>query len=360
MNNKKYLITALFSLAVLYTTAQVRFSANPVAISRNADALLSATATNLSQRPVPGEISIKVTEEGTSLAVLTVYLTKVRLLPGANNISRFRENANRIFYDNELSNIMRNTGTFAPASYSICFQFIPDDKTLPEIETEHCVFTIVTPKTPLTLIQPVDTICDFKPGFIWMGRKAISGSVAFKVVCVQVGKDQSPEEALQNNPPVINQLLYQQTNRMNFPGGTAALKEGKQYAWQVFEVAGKNVLNSSEVFSFVPGCKTNAENSVESFAEIKTYYTGRKYYFTSSVNFSFNNPYAEKKLLYSITHVATQKKLGNLPEVKMSKGLNKIQLNTEDIKGLQKNEQYKIEVYNLATTTHYINFIIKE
>jgi len=40
--------------------------------------------------------------------------------------------------------------------------------------------------------------------------------------------------------------------------------------------------------------------------------------------------------------------------------LNLVKLNTEDIKGLQKNEQYKIEVYNLATTTHYINFIIKE
>jgi hypothetical protein len=360
MISKKYFIIVLFSLAVLSVTAQVKFSANPVALSRNADALLSATARSSYQQPLQGEISIKVTEEGTSLAVLTVYLIKVTLLPGSNNISRFREQANRIFYDNELSNIIRNTGAFAPAGYSICFQFIPDDKLLPVMETEQCFFSVVTPRTPITLIQPIDTICDYKPGFIWLGRKLSSQSVAFKVVCVQVGKDQSAEEALQNNPPVFNQLLYRQINQMSFPAGSPALKEGKKYAWQVFEVAGNNVLNNSEIFSFVAGCKTDVQNSVESFAEIKTFYTGKKYYFTSAINFSFNNPYAEKKLLYEIIHVATQKKLTNLPEIKMNKGLNMIKLNTEDIKGLQKNEQYKIEVYNLATTTHYINFIIKE
>lgn len=360
MINKKYLMSAILACAVFLVNAQVRFSANPVAISRNADALLSATVFSSYQYPVAGQIIIKVTEDGTSLPVVTVSLLNVKLLPGAGNISRFREQASRVFYDNELSNILQNTGTFAPAAYSICFQFIPDDKLTNPVESEHCVFSIVTPKTPLALITPVDTICEFKPAFTWLGRKSTSRSVAFKVICVAVGANQSPEEALQNNPPVINQLLYQQTNQMNFPGGITALKEGKQYAWQVFEVAGSNVLNSSEVFSFVPGCKTNTQNSVESFAEIKTFYTGRKYYFSSSINFSFNNPYAEKKLLYSIIHVATQKKLTNLPEVNMSKGLNLVKLNTEDIKGLQKNEQYKIEVYNLATTTHYINFIIKE
>jgi YHS domain-containing protein len=360
MINKKYLISAVFSFAVFFVTAQVRFSANPVAICRNADALLSATVTSSYQNAVTGQIIIKVTAEATLLPVVTITLTNVKLLPGSSTISRFREQANRIFYDNELSNIIQNTGSFAPAAYSICFQFTPDDKLINITDNEHCIFTIVTPRIPLTLIQPVDSICDFKPVFTWLGRKATSASSAFKVICVAVATNQTPEEALQNNVPVINQLLYQQTNQMNFPGGIPALKEGKQYAWQVFEVAGKNVLNSSEIFSFVPGCKLNVETSVESFAEIKTFYTGRKYYFSSSINFSFNNPYAEKKLLYSIVHVATQKKLTNLPEITMSKGLNLIKLNTEDIKGLQKNEQYKIEVYNLATTTHYINFIIKE
>jgi len=360
MINKKYLMSAVFACSVFFTTAQVKFSANPVAISRNADALLSATAFSSYQYAVTGQISIKVTEEGTSLPIVTVNLLNVKLLPGTSNISMFREQATRIFYDNELSNIIQNTGVFAPAAYSICFQFIPDDKLTNIAESEHCVFSVVTPRVPLTLIHPIDTICEFKPSFTWLGRKATSGTAAFKVICVAVSTNQSPEEALQNNPPVISQLLYQQTNQMNFPAGITALKEGKQYAWQVFEVAGNNVLNSSEIFSFVPGCKTNTQNSVESFAEIKTFYTGRKYYFTSSVNFSFNNPYAEKKLLYSIIHVATQKKLTNLPEITMNKGLNLVKLNTEDIKGLQKNEQYKIEVYNLATTTHYINFIIKE
>jgi hypothetical protein len=155
-------------------------------------------------------------------------------------------------------------------------------------------------------------------------------------------------------------LLSRQVSQLAYPAGVPALKEGMKYAWQVLEIAGDNVLNSSDIFSFVAGCNLTTQNSIESFAEVKPYYTGRKYYFTNSINFSFNNPYAEKKIEYAITHIATQKKLTNLPGLKMSRGLNKIVLNTEDIKGLVKGEQYKIEVYNLATTIHYINFIIKE
>lgn len=359
MINKKYLMSAILACTVFLVSAQVRFSANPVAISRNADALLSATVFSSYQTAVAGQISIRVTQEGNSAPVVTINLLKVKLLPGVANLSSFREPASRVFYDNELSVILQNTGTFAPASYSICYQFIPDDKFINQLDNEQCFFNTVTPRSPISLIYPLDTICEFKPVFTWLGRKAASGSAGFKVICVEVSVNQSAEEAMQNNPPLINQVLYQQTNQMNFPGGISALKEGKQYAWQVFEIAGNSVLNNSEIFSFVPGCKTNTQHSVESFAEIKTFYTGRKYYFSSSVNFSFNNPYAEKKLEYSIIHVATQKKLTNLPEIRMSQGLNMIKLPTEDIKGLQQNEQYKIEVYNLATQTHYINFIIK-
>jgi len=359
MINKKLLVAAASLLIALGTSAQVRFTANPVAISRNADALLSITAVSAYRDVVMGEISIRVTADPSGEPICSISFPGVKILPGANMLSRFREVVSRIFYDNELSNILRNTGTFAPASYSICCLFTPDDKILPGINNEQCFFTTITPRTPLTLVHPQDTICDFRPPFTWLGRKSSPGT-SFKVVCVPMNADQSAEEALQNNPPVINQVLSRQVNQIAYPAGTPALKEGNKYAWQVLEVAGESTLNSSDIFSFVAGCSTALQNGAESFAEVKTYYTGKKYYFTSTVNFSFTNPYAATNLSYAIIHIASQKRLTNLPTIRMNAGLNRIVLQTEDIKGLQKNELYKIEIYNLATTTHYFNFIIKD
>ena len=356
---KKSLLSLFFVFTALCIHAQVRFTANPFAISRNADALLSIVAMSSYPVTTSGEIIIAVTEDGSDKPIVTISFANVSLFQGSNSLTRFRANASRIFYDNELSRIAANTGLFPPANYMICCRFNPDDKALPGLN-EQCFFSTVMPKTPITLIQPIDSICNFKPYFTWSGRKAASPDVAFKVVCTEVKEKQSAEEAMQNNFPLINRLIYRQANQMAFPSGIPAFTEGKKYAWQVFEVTGNNILNSSEIDEFTVGCSESAINGVESFAEVKPFYTGRKYYFSSTINFSFTNPYTGKKLEYAIIHVATQKKLTNLPEIKMATGLNKIILNTEDIKGLQKNEQYKIEIYNLATTIHYINFIINE
>lgn len=358
MITKKNLLSLLLIFSAFCIKAQVRFTANPVAISRNVDALLSINAISSYPLTMKGEISIVVTEEGSDKPIVTINFANLLLVPGNNALSRFRAQVSRIFYDNELSRISANTGLFAPANYMICCSFSPEDKLVPAAN-EQCFFSTVLPKTPITLIQPIDSICNFRPYFTWSGRKAASSNVAFKVVCTEVKEKQSAEEAMQNNFPLINQLIYRQANQMAFPAGTPAFKEGKKYAWQVFEIAESNILNSSEIAEFTVGCYNPAIIGTESFAEVKPFYTGRKYYFSNTINFSFRNPYAETKLAYSIIHVGSQKKLSNLPEIKMTAGLNKIILNTEDIKGLQKGEQYKIEIYNLSTTINYINFIIQ-
>lgn len=360
MTNKKIFTALLLLLCMATGRAQVRFLANPVAISRNADALLSIVANSVYNSAVEGSVSIRVTEENTDRPVMTILFNRVVLLPGSNNLSRFREQVSRNFYDNELSRIAANTGMFAPGNYSICCLFSPDDKLLPGINNEQCFVSLVTPRTPINLIYPVDSICNFRPPFSWQGRKTAGNGVAFKVICTEVEADQSPEEALQNNFPVINEVLYRQANQIPFPMGSAALKEGKKYAWQVLEVAGENLLNNSEIYEFTVSCKMNTETGVESFAEVKPVYTAKTYHFTSTINFSFTNPYVAGKLQYAIVHVPSLKKMTNLPEVEMAAGLNKIILNTEDIKGIRKNELYKIEVYGIGTGVHYINFMIKE
>lgn len=360
MINKKIALSIFACLLACFSYAQqVRFIANPIAIGRNADALMSIKAVSSYIGSVEGEIRITVTEENSGKSVLSLVFSKIQVLPGNNLLSHFRSRVNRLFYDNELSIVARNTGSFAPANYAICCEFIPEDKMLPP-SNEHCFFSSIMPRTPIILIEPVDSICHLRPPFIWQGRKTADKSVAFKVVCVEIKDGQTPEEAMQNNFPLISEPIFRQANQLSFPMGSPQLKEGKKYAWQVSELSGLDVFNSSEIATFSVGCSEPEIIGIESFAEVKSFYTGKIYYYSSTINFSLVNPYTPGVLKYSIVHVPSLKKLKNLPELKMTSGLNKFVLKTDGIKGLIKGEPYKIEVYNLGNAVHYINFMIKD
>ncbi len=360
MTNKKYLISCLLAFVSISLTAQVRFSANAAAMARSADALLGITATSSYAKAVEGEIVVTVTEDASALPILTLVFAKAIVMPGSSQLSSFKSAVSMAYFENQLSSIAKNTGQFAPGSYFICCQFTPEDKALINAGTEQCFLSNIVPRTPLVAIQPADNICNLRPAFSWQGRKTPAAGVAFRVVCTEVTGSQSPEEALQNNSPVLNTLIYQQMNQTAYPMGSPALKEGKKYAWQVLEMADNNVLNNSEVVEFTTGCKESSAAGPESFAEVKPVYTGKRYYFTNTINFSFRNPYVEKKLEYSIVQVAGKKKVNNLPELSMMSGLNSLVLDVSDVKGLQKGEEYMLQIHNLSGTLHYINFIIKE
>lgn len=358
MGNKCFLLI-VFLCIVTCLQAQIRFSCNPAAVGRNVDALLNIAATNNTATASAGDVIINVSEENSGKSVVTIAIKGVQLLPGINSISRFRGGAVTTYYENELSLVLKNTGAFAPAEYQICCGFEPDNK-VTLTAGQQCFINTVAARLPLFLISPSDSICNFRPPLIWQGRKSNSPNVAFKIVLAEIKKGQTGEEALRQNNLMINEVTFQQINQLPFPVGSPSLKEGKTYAWQVFEMAGDNLLNSSEIFEFTSGCKSDNKQVVKSFAEVKPYYTGRKYVFTNTIDFAFENPYSPTNLSYSIIHVATQKKLTNLPIVKMQSGLNKIRINTEDIRGLQMGEQYKLLIYNLESTVQFLNFIVKE
>lgn len=360
MKNKKQILLLFFVCAVLLVNAQVHFSGNPVAMGRNADALLSINAISNYSKPMVGDIVMEVTEEGSDHQVLTIIFQNITVVTGINRLSKYSSQAARRFYDNELSKLLKSNGNFPPGNYSICCLFNPADKLVGVVEKEHCFSNTVTARQLLSLIEPADSICNYRPSFTWIGRKTQGPNVAFQVVCSEIKDHQSAEEALVNNPPVIKELLYMQANQMAYPAGASSLKTGKKYAWQVTEVSGNSMLNSSEVNVFNVGCKEFTETTVESFAEVKSFQTGKKYYFTDAVNFSFDNAYSEKKLNYTITQGGTLKKLENIPEIKIATGLNKISIDVGSLRALQKGQLYTMKIYNVGPAVYYLNFIVKE
>jgi len=361
MVNKKILTIIAFVICIFSAKAQqITFSANYVSAGSNVDAVLDATAISSFANPTRGNISVVVTEDLSGLPIMNIDFPDVSLLHGNNSMHSFQNNAVKTFFNNGLSHTAEATGHFTPGNYSICWKFKRRGNTG---EVQKCFVNQINPRFRLDLIHPEDSICDLRPHFIWTGSKTVNTS-DFKVICVEIGAGQNEQEAIINNSPIVNNI-NQSGSQLAYPSSCPDLEEGKTYAWQVYEVAGGNILNSSDIGVFVIDCNHSNNNppkveKKESFAEVKAYYTGKQYYFTDDIKFSFNNSYEAKPLNYSIIEVATNNKLANVPAIAMQKGLNRITLRKIDVPGLTKDAQYKMEIYNLSTSVQYINFTVTQ
>lgn len=358
-NNFRILCSIFCAISFHFATAQVRFIGN-LSFTQNLEGVYNISAISAYSIPVSGIIEVLVTEERSSQAIVRLEFRNVNTLPGVNTLGKFRGNMYRVFFDNQFSKIFKNSSSLPPGSYSVCCQFIPDDKILDVSNLQHCLSTTVLPMYPLQLINPSDKICNYRPSFIWHGKKVTSPGVFYKIVCVGIKDDQSAEDALQNNIPVVDEITQNQITQISYPVGNKSLEETKKYAWQVFEIAGKEIINVSDIFEFIVECKEKVEVLKKNFAEAKSFYTGTRYYFTQELLLSFNNPYATGPLDYTITEVATGFPLENLPAVQMSRGLNNMAIPNKNISGLQQGTEYCFRLLNIGSVPYYFNFIIKE
>ena len=87
---------------------------------------------------------------------------------------------------------------------------------------------------------------------------------------------------------------------------------------------------------------------------------GNYYIAGTTLHFSITNPYNAAGMAYAITDLSDPlKKIENLPAVEMQTGLNKIDIDMQDVKGLEINKMYLLKVKNIGNQSLYLRFIYK-
>ena len=262
---------------------------------------------------------------------------------------------------NYLSGIPNNNllGLISTGSYTACYSLISKSLNI----AEECIQFDTEPLSPPMLIFPADSsLLDIAPTqFSWTAPTPAEmfDRLHYEILITEIQNEQKANEAIQQNIPFYNDgTLF--SNVLNYPSSSQAFEKNKWYAWQVIAKDDKSYAGKSEVWVFKIQNETKISNSNESFAEVKPFYTAKKYYFTKTINFSFNNPYKVQELKYTVTEVASKNKLKKLPKIEMIEGLNQVSLDISKIPGVQKNKEYVIELENVGTSIHYLNFIIKD
>jgi hypothetical protein len=361
MQMKKYLFTILIlALANASVYAQVTIQPNVPAVGIiQKNQLWNVLIVNSSNNAYfECRLNLLLRDRATGQEIFTATTTFFNIDAGAKQLNV--NTLNPIQY-NYLSGVANNNlqGLIATGSYTACYSLTSKLLNI----AEECIPFDIEPLSPPMLIFPADSsILDIAPTqFSWTAPTPAEmfDRLHYEILVTEIQDGQKANEAIQQNIPFYSDgNLF--NNVQNYPTSAPAFEKNKWYAWQIVARDDKTYAGKSEVWVFKIQNENKINTTSESFAEVKPFYTAKKYYFTKTINFSFNNPYKIQEIKYSITEVSSKSKLKHLPKIEMTEGLNQVSLDITKIRGLEKNKEYVIEIENVGTSIHYLNFIIKD
>jgi hypothetical protein len=331
---------------------------------QNLEGLAFAQIVNSVQFDIQIAVTIKVSEvNGTD--VLTIRTQPFWIRQGVNQIDRRAfSNGRFVFANNSLGTVAKQSGKFAEGEYEYCFDveiLLSKSGLVPLANYEQCFIHNLQPLTPLLLINPIDgdELCNKRPDFIWQPPMPLPLNAKFRIILAEVKEKQDIVEAVAFNQPIINQANIR-TNNLFFPANIPDLKERHAYAWQVTVYIDQTILKKSEVWTFTVKCKEEIKQGLgESYRELKDIDDGDYYVANNYLRFSFNNPYNEGLLNYSIESISEPgSKIKDLPKLELKTGLNKYELTFIENNSMKPGKEYLLKVY-LPNKLLRLRFIYK-
>ncbi|OJY89976.1 MAG: hypothetical protein BGP13_23020 [Sphingobacteriales bacterium 40-81] len=337
--------------------AQLIFHFVPEVYARNIDGVCSFQMQNMTSAPLSGKILISIKENLKPQPVVDIETPVTIISKGTSALSKsIVGNSIFKFANNAYGQLVNQTKNFPPGEYSFCFTFIPAEKGDPEYE--NCFDATIEPLIPIQLLIPSneDTICLKRPVLSWQPPMPYNGAMTFRLMLTEKKMAKNGVEAMLKNAPLL--LLDNiSSTTITYPSNYPELKEGITYYWQVVAYQQKIIVSTSEVWAFTLKCKDDPIVDNDSYRELKFMVNGNYYITSQYLKFSFLNNYNIKKLQYTIIDVEEGgKPVKYVPEVKLTQGLNKVDIDITEI-GLKQGKSYLLKVFPFNESPVEIRFI---
>lgn len=249
--------------------------------------------------------------------------------------------------------------------FKICFEVINVNGNEPN---EYCDEIQSDFNQYLYLVYPVDkeSISVTSPVLTWSHSEpfnVLSTGEFFRMTVCEIKQNQSPEEAILLNSPVMMKD-YLNTHNFQYPYEAKPLERGKRYVWQVTKIGNGNVLNKTEVWEFkidagemkLARVYTSLRKELDA-----SYYSA----LNNKVFFKFDEEYNKGLIsckIYDSKRVSLEAKATNLLEKKeianyKQHGLNQYEIDLDDYhisKGF-----YTLEVRNEKNELFVLKFYVE-
>jgi hypothetical protein len=358
---RRILIGILSFLCTHCAYTQLNFQFAAELYGKTVDGLGMFQVQNLGTQNMRGQIIITVSETNSYSNVVIVTTPLITFTPGTTIFpkSSFLNSAFN-FSPTSWGSISSQTRNFPPGDYNFCFKFLPEDKQQNE-EYENCFEATIQPLAPIDLIVPVnlDNFCMKRPMLSWRPPLPYSADMRFRLLIVEKKQTQDVESILMDQPLALIDNISGTT--INYPSIYPELKEGKTYCWQVIAYQQGIVISKSEVWEFTIQCNESVPTTPnDSYRELKLLTNGNYYIANRYLKFSFYNHYSAQKLNYEILDMAkANSKIKHLPELVLTPGLNKIDLDLSDAE-LQSGQHYILKIYPFNESPIEIRFVYQD
>lgn len=245
----KKCIFFVFSFMPLFLAAQIAVSVQlPSAGMIQKDQLWNLLLVNNTNDLFEASVSLNLQDAVTGQTVLSASSRTIFLGRGIKSLGiRDLEPVQYNYLSADIA------GNYIPlGSYVACYRIIKNG-TKPEPVADECVRVIINPLSPPQLNTPADkeVLTTPYPMLTWVppSPAAMFNNLNYAISIAEVGKGQSPADAVLYNVPVYSTANIRNTFQ-NYPPGYSSLQPGKLYAWQVKANNGFNYSAQTEVWTF--------------------------------------------------------------------------------------------------------------
>jgi len=226
----------------------------------------------------PKDANIVVQAYVQKSGVGDVYVSKSKPLHvkiGLTSLSKILVQPEYVdFRSAEIRSWVDANNSLPPGHYSICYVVSCADVNcggsgILGADTKFCSNFVIETPSPLLLSYPSNesVIKDLTPQLTWIPPSPVSQDVRYELKLVKINKDQSRQDAITRNIPLIHRDDINGIT-LSFPADIDPLVEGESYSWEVYAVLFGERIARSEVWEFTIG-KDTQEIKVDPFNYIK-------------------------------------------------------------------------------------------
>lgn len=311
--------------------------------------LYTLLVNNFSGSPKAGIFLIQVLDRSSSQILLEATSNLVQLNNGARRISYSELSPLQVSQSSPEFSMDKSLNLPLPVGdYLICYKLFNSENKGESLATE-CVKIAAQSLAPPQLITPANesSVSGSRPLLVWTPPAPVTmfSSLSYDVVLVEKFSDQSSEEAIQRNTPLLATSAF--STNLQYPASFINLEPGKHYAWQVVARDGNRYGGKSEAWSF-----TILPDSVKMIIETAAYVKIQEMRSEISVlhqgvlKIDYMNMFSDSVVKAEIKDIS---ELGSKPivfDINVSAGQNMIQQNIERLGKFQEGHVYRLTIYN--------------
>ncbi|MFY0254657.1 hypothetical protein ACDQ55_11960 [Chitinophaga sp. 30R24] len=305
-------------------------------------------------------ITMRLTDAHTNQPVLTGITRTIVMNKGARQLQA--SDFMPVQYEYLSPVIDRSVNGFLSAgNYLACYSLIVEGDKSGYQPGEDCIPFTIEPVSPPLLNSPANQseLQIASPQFTWLPPAPINmfSDLNYEMILAEVHGNQSPEEAVQQNIPVLRSPALRNIF-MNYPSGATPLDTATTYAWTVIARNGNLFAAQTETWTFRVKGITNTAASLEgAYVQLRKELDGAVVRCGEEIKVGYNNETGDTTARYELLLQDNTNKIVFTGTLALKRGNNYLDIPMGKKKGLRSDKVYLFRLLNGRNEYWQMKFI---